>query len=240
MEQVLTEADKEQLKATKALASKVKRELGELLKPSHKRALKGKARRKREAVKPSYEGLAGDWLYYYQIASQYEGKIPLVDRDDFRHDVMIELDRATKRDGKPLPPLRAYRIASLMVALYWRNQNRLTTRVCILNGYPVAEHCKGCPNSTGKPCAWLAVRPVASLDSEVIDSEGYRVRLVDTVASDSIADMPDRWYEVKDLLKALPLRLVEIAYKRLEHKPLTAKDRQYLSRYYRKQTKTLF
>jgi hypothetical protein len=154
---------------------------------------------------------------------------------------MIELDRAEKRDGKPLPMLRAYRIASLTVALYWRSLNRFSTRVCIYNGYPVEPLCRGCQNkSEGKRCVWLAFRPVASLDSEILDSDGYATKLLDTVASDSAIDMPDRWFDINELKNALPLRLVEIAYKKLDGKPLSGKDRFYLWKLRKRYQKTLF
>jgi hypothetical protein len=154
---------------------------------------------------------------------------------------MIELDRAEKRDGKPLPILRAYRIASLTVALYWRTFNRFSTRVCVFNGYPVEPLCRGCQRkSEGKGCVWLAVRPVASLDSEIIDPDGYATKLLDTVASDSAIDMPDRWFDINELKNALPLRLVEIAYKRLDGKPLDHKDQMYLSRFRHKAQINLF
>jgi hypothetical protein len=62
------------------------------------------------------------WQFYHRIASAYSKRVPVEDRQDTLHDIMIELHHAERRDGKPLPELRAYRIASLMVALYWRKR----------------------------------------------------------------------------------------------------------------------
>lgn len=73
-----------------------------------------------EIAEASYKHLEGDWLFYYNVAKKYEAKTKAIDRQDVRHDIMIELAKAQKRDGKELPELRAYRIASLVVALYWR------------------------------------------------------------------------------------------------------------------------
>jgi hypothetical protein len=89
-------------------------------------------------------------------------------------------------------------------------------------------------------CAWLAVRPVASLDGEVIDPDGYRARLLDTLATDKALDLPDRWYDLTQVKLALPLRLVEIAEKMDTGKPLSHKDRLYLSRYRRQAQNRLF
>jgi len=193
------------------------------------RQLKSRARKRPEAVKLDYTGLAGDWQTYYKVASTYEPKIPLQDRDDWRHDCMLELDKAQQRDGKPLPELRAYRIASLMVSLYYRQLNGHSERVCILNGYPQRLHCKNCQHKTqGKRCDWLAVRPLADLDGVIVDNEGYETALLDTVASEDIRDMPDLWYDLNQLKGSLPTRLVEIGYKRLEGKTLTGAERKYL------------
>ena len=235
----LTGAEAQAVLDTKRGAEAVKKELGELV-TGHKRSLKSRRRRKPKTTIPDYH-LDGAWASYYDVAKTYESKVPLQDREDIRHDIMIELERAERRDGKPLPILRAYRIASLMVALYYRSLNRFSTRICVYNGYPTETHCKECKHeSKDKRCVWLAVRPVARLDGEVIDPEGYRVKLLDTVATDKALDLPHKWYEVNEVRQGLPLRLVEIAYKRDKGKPLEPKDKMYLQRYWKSHKKSLF
>lgn len=224
--QRLSEAEAQAVLTTKREAEAVKRVIGD--QHNQKRSLKSRSRRKREASIPSYQGLEGQWLSYYKVARLYESKIPAQDRDDFRHDVMIELERATKRDGKPLPDLRAYRIASLMVALYFRNLNRYATRVCIFSGCPVEPHCRACKNKTeGKRCAWLAVRPVDRLDGQIIDSEGYRVRLLDTVADDKAIDLVAK-LDAHDWLLGCKLPLIQIANKLNAGIELNRKEANYL------------
>jgi len=236
----LSQGELEAVKNTKRQAEIARQELGTML-TGRKRSMKSRPRRKPDQTKPDYEGLTGAWASYYDVTNRYESKIPAQDRDDWRHDTMLELERAEARDGKPLPELRAYRIASLMVALYYRNLNPYATRVCIVNGKPVEPHCRSCKRHTdSKRCAWLAIRPVARLDGEVIDPDGYRVKLLDTVASDRVEDMPDRWYDLKKLTEALPPRLVEIAYKKRDGKPLDKNDQKYLERYRQAEKKALF
>ncbi len=237
----LTEAEAEAVRETKALSDKAIEHYGDSLKGKRRRSIKPRARRQDNRTRPDYEGLQGSWATYYKVALAYERKVPVQDRDDLRHDIMVELERAEKRDGQPLPVLRAYRIASLMVALYYRQLNRFTSRVCVYNGLPVEPHCKGCrKQSEGKRCVWLAVRPVERLDGEVVTIEGYSIKLLDTVATDRLEDMPDKWFDLNQLKASLPMRLVEIAYLKLEGKPLSANDRQYLSRYRRQSQKALF
>jgi len=75
----------------------------------------------------SYNRLEGEWHDWLEVAKRYEHKVLSQDRIDIRHDIILELHRARQRDNKPLPLLRAYRIASLTVALYWRQAKRLPT-----------------------------------------------------------------------------------------------------------------
>ncbi len=236
----LSEGELNAVLDTKDQSEAIKEKLGDQL-TGRKRSHKSRPRRKPDQTKPAYPGLTGPWASFYDVTRRYESKIPAQDRDDWRHDCMLELERATKRDGKPLPDLRAYRIASLMVALFWREHYRYGTRVCIVNGYSTEPHCRDCKRHTeSKRCAWLAVRPVERLDGEIIDAEGYKVKLLDTVASDQAEDMPDRWYDIKKLTEALPLRLVEIAYKKLDGLTLDEKDQKYLERYRKKAQLSLF
>lgn len=189
----------------------------------------------------SYDQLTGDWGDWLEVARRYERKVPSQDRLDIRHDIILELYRARQRDKKPIPILRAYRIASLTVALYWRERNKSSVKVCVFNGYATERHCSKCqyrPDSGA--CAFLGVRPIESLESEVSDSEGHKVRLLDTVATEKTIDMPDQWTALTTWLLGCPTRLIEIALKKLEGKPLTASDRMYLMRYRRQEQKKLF
>jgi len=190
----------------------------------------------------SYDQLTGEWKDWLDIARKYETKIPAPDRPDFRHDCMLELQKARQRDRKPLPKLRAYRIASLMVARYWREVNKPSTRVCIYSGIAKSLHCNDCDRKPikGQVCPWIARRPIQSLESEVTDSEGHTVTLLDTVASGDIHDMPEAWTEISTWLLGCPLRLIEIAEKRRDGEALSAKDRQYLKRYLDQSQKSLF
>ena len=152
----------------------------------------------RDEIEQGYDGLEGEWLEWLEVARTYEGKVPRQDRLDIRHDIILELHRARERDKKPLPPLRAYKIASLMVALYWRRLKRQPT--------------------------------LLSLDEPVSDYEGNEVRLLDTIADDKALDLAE-WLDAKTWLAGCPMRLVEIATKKLDRKPLSKADQKYLERY---------
>jgi hypothetical protein len=183
----------------------------------------------------SYDQLDGEWADWLAVAKRYEHRVPSQDRYDIRHTIIIELAKARRRDGKPIPLLRAYRIASLMIALYWRELAKHQVKVCIYNGLPTEPHCANCSHNGQRQCPYLALRAIQSLDSE-LDDDGDK--LADTIADDHAIDL-DAWLDAKTWLLGCPMKLVKIASKIKGGYKLTATDSQYLWRYHKRQQKTL-
>jgi hypothetical protein len=76
----------------------------------------------------SYDRLDGEWLMWYQVARRFERKVPMMDREDIRHSIILELALARRRMGdKPFSEALGYRIASYVVADYWRKVSRKPT-----------------------------------------------------------------------------------------------------------------
>ncbi len=192
-----------------------------------------------------YDHLEGEWGEWYRVAAPYARKVPPIDQEDVKHDILIELAQARARDGVPIPELRAYRIASLTVALYWRKQARATRRVCTYNGYATEPHCQAChfreqlAEHSARRCPFVGVRPTLSLDSPSGTIEGLAVSLKDTLASEHLEDMPPQWYEAKTWLLGCPVRLIQIAGQIQDGESLNDRDRQYLSRERRKRQREL-
>ena len=143
----------------------------------------------------SYDRLSGEWLKWYQVAHRFERKVPAQDRGDIRHNIILELAKARARDGKPIPIPRAYRIASLVVALYWRQETRKPT--------------------------------IFSLNSEIVNGEGDTTELIETIADDKAIDL-SAWLDARTWLLGCPIRLVQIAHKKLAGESLTNKEHQYI------------
>jgi hypothetical protein len=154
----------------------------------------------------SYERLNGEWLMWYETARRFEHKVPAQDRGDIRHNIILELAKARKRDNKPLPKPRAYRIASLTVALYWRKNSQK-------------------PN-------------MLSLDTDIINTDGDTTELIDTVADDKAVDL-EAWMDAKTWLMGCPIRLIQIANKRVKGINLTPQDSRYLYKFRKKEQKRL-
>jgi hypothetical protein len=162
--------------------------------------------------------------------------VPAQDRGDIRHSIILELARARARDGeKPFSEAMMCRIASCVVALYWRKQYKLT------NGLD----CGSCSQKQRAKCRSAdlyrecpkAIK-IESLNKPITDSEGNVTELGDTIADDRAIDV-GAWLDARTFLLGFPNRLVQIAHKRLEGIALDKKDQKYLERFRRHEQKRL-
>ena len=189
----------------------------------------------------SYNQLAGKWRNWLEVARRFEHKAKAQDRLDLRHTIILAFaDQQARNERLGKPDLSFYgmlRIASHCVADYWREINKASVKVCVFDGIAKEPHCASCrykPQSS--QCAYLALRPVQSLDSEVTDSEGNRVRLMDTLADDKAIDL-DQWLDAKTFRLGCPDRLIQLAVKRRKGIPLNQTDQRYFTRQRQKELK---
>ena len=192
----------------------------------------------------SYNQLDGKWQDWLEVARRFEHKVEAQDKLDLRHTIIVAFaDQQARNERLGKPDLSLYgmlRIASHCVADYWREQAKHQVKVCIYSGLPTEPHCASCrhnKNAGRRSCPYLAIRPIQSLDSEATDQEGNTVRLIDTLADDSI-DI-EAWAERSTWELGYPKRLVVIAYKIDSGENLTATDSQYLWRYRKRAQKRL-
>jgi len=150
--------------------------------------------------------LEGDWKAYLEVAQRFQGKVKAQDREDIKQAIVLELAQAKARDGsQPFPEARMYRIASYVVADYWRRE--------------------------------LRIGGIASLETPIGDGEG--VELIDTLADDKAIDL-EVWIDAKTWLLGCPMRLIEIAHKRVKGKTLEVADRKYLYKWRKREQQRLF
>ena len=191
----------------------------------------------------SYSQLTGKWLEWLEVARRFEHKARAQDRLDFRHTIILafaDQQARNERLGKPdLSLCGMLRIASHCVADYWREQAKLQVKVCIYNGLPTEPHCAICRHNsnTGRgSCPYLAIRPIQSLNTELIDEEGNTVELIDTLADDNALDL-DAWLDAKTFRLGCPDRLIQLAVKRHKGIPLNETDQRYFTRQRQKELK---
>ena len=225
----------------KAYAKQVANELPERLLKGEKHTHKSRTRPSQAEpiadIEQSYDQLEGEWRDWLEVAKRYEYRVPSQDRYDMRHTILLELNHARQRDGQPIPALRAYRIASLTVALYWREIIKPLVKVCVINGIAKEPNNGKCSfkdkPSKCRQCPFLAIRPVQSLDRSTTDDDGYECRLLDTVADDKAIEAIDidSRVDASQWLLGCKVRLIEIATKKLDGIPLNKNDQKYLERY---------
>ena len=71
---------------------------------------------------------------------------------------------------------------------------------------------------------------ILSLNDNIADGDDNTTELYQAIADDKAIDL-EAWIDAKAWLTGCPARLVSIAYKKVNGKPLTVKERQHLCRY---------
>jgi hypothetical protein len=138
----------------------------------------------------------------------------------------LALTRA--RDGnKPFSEAMMCRIASCVVAHYWRKQYKLTNGLdCGSCSQKQRAKCKAdylysqCPKAI----------KIESLNKPITDENGNITELGDTIADDKAIDI-GAWLDARTFLLNCPNRLIQIAHKIRNGDNLGKTDRQYLWRF---------
>jgi len=206
-------------------------------KPRHIKSRSNGRKRQADHRDNGYDQLAGEWLTYYRVASQFSHKAQAQDRDDLLHDIIIALAVVARNNGhKPITEVAMYRVASVTVVHYWRAQYKLT------NGLD----CGSCSKAQRKECKehdLYSECPKAIkleyLSKPIVDGEGNITELGELIADDKALDL-DAWLDDKTFLDGCPQRLIDIGYRIRNGQALDGKDQKYLWRYRQKEQKRLF
>jgi hypothetical protein len=208
------------------------------------RSIKSRAngrKRQAEGNHNGYDQLTGDWLTYYKVTGYFVRYIRFDDREDWLHDTMLEMAKVKAKyevTGKPLTEAGLMRVASYQVTEYWTRLRRLTTWL----------DCGNCSKAQRQKCRSEDLyskcpkyHQLISLNAKADgDGDGEPSELIEFIADDKAIDL-DAWVDARRILRGLPRRLVQIAYKRYSGIPLDRNERNYFNHQVRqfKQT-TLF
>ena len=175
-----------------------------------------------------------DWEKYIAIADRFQHKARAQDREDLKRTIILRLAQVASNNGhKPLTEPAMYRVASITVVHYWREQYKLT------NGLD----CGNCSRTQRRKCRkdWLypecpkAIK-LEYLSKPIIDSDGNITELGELIADDKAIDL-DQWLDSKAFLLGCPQRLIAIACKIREGQALTESEKNYLYHYRSRQLK---
>jgi hypothetical protein len=184
----------------------------------------------------SYEHLQGEWLQWYRTAQKFETKVPIEDRGDVRHSIILELALARARRSEPIAEAMQCRIGACVVAQYWRTQYKFTNgldcgsccqrqRAQCKEGYLYSQ----CPKAL----------KIESLSQPITDANGNTTELGETISDDQALDL-DAWLDARTFLLRCPDKLIQIAHKLNSGDTLTSYDRLYLCRFRKREQKVLF
>ena len=188
-----------------------------------------------------YDRLDGDWLIYYKVAKGFTHRVKPEDREDFLHDLILEMAKVKAKYeviGKPLSEAGLIRVACYEVAEYWRKWYKRK------NG----TDCSRCSKAQRVKCKeWFlygdndcpkAIK-IERLDRLVEDGNGDSTPLHELIADDNAVDLV-AMVDARLTLDGYPTKAVKLLYKRYAGYPLEKKEQDYLSRFKRRAKKGLF
>ncbi len=184
-----------------------------------------------------YDQLKGDWGLFYKVARYFIHKVKFEDREDFLHDLLLEMAKVKAKyelTGKPLMEAGLMRVASYELSEYWVKQRRLTTWL----------DCGNCSKEQRRKCREELLyskcpkyHQLVSLNTVVGD--GHKAELIEFLADDKAIDIVAR-LDARRFLLGCPKRLVQIGYKVYSGYDLTTSERSFLRYYLKKTQKPLF
>jgi hypothetical protein len=169
-----------------------------------------------------------DWEKYIAVAGRFQHKARAQDKEDLKHTIILRLAQVASNNGhKPFTEATMYRIASYVVADYWRSQYRLSKGL----------DCGSCSRTQRWKCRqdWQYTECPKAMKEEylskpIIDDNGNITELGELIADDKAIDL-DAWVDARMFLLGFPKRLLEIAHKIDNGESLTWSDYKYLQRY---------
>ena len=173
--------------------------------------------------------MEGDWTLFSKIAGYFVNKVLANDREDFFHDLLIEMAKVKAKyelKGKPLTEAGLMRVASYELKGYW---DKRRYRLFGLN-------CTHCTSEQRQECYTMRepsrcpkgkAHRLLSLDKPVKNNDGDKLtELRELIACNKPIDL-DAKLDARRILQGLPKRLVKIGYKIYAGIPLETKEKRY-------------
>jgi len=179
--------------------------------------------------------LEGDWAVSAKIAGYFVYKVLPEDREDFLHDLLVEMTKVKAKyavRGKPLTEASLMMVASYELKDYWKKRRyRLFGLNCTHCTIEQRRECQATklPSDCPKKKAHLLLGLNKILKDE--DGNGHKpTELIDLIADTKPIDL-DSLIDAKSRLENLPSRIVLIGKKLVKENPLTKNQHLYLSRF---------
>ncbi len=176
--------------------------------------------------------LKGDWAVFAKIAGFFVRKVKPEDREDFLHDLLVEMAKVKAKyemKGKPLTEAGLMRVARYEVLGYFEKRRyRLFGLNC---SNCTSEQRQKCQTNLLSECPKGKAIQFLSLDWSAKDDDGDEpARLVEILADKKNVDLA-AWLDARLILHVLPKKIVWIGYKIYSGRPLGTKEKEYLKRW---------
>ena len=174
--------------------------------------------------------MGGDWALFAKIAGYFVNKVLANDREDFFHDLLVEMAKVKAKyevKGKTLTEAGLMRVASYELKGYWdKRRYRLFGLNCTHCTSEQRQECR--TMRLPSECPKGKARRLLSLDKPLKNDDGDKLtELRELIAYKKLIDLDAR-LDARNVLKRLPKRLVQIGYKIYAGIPLKKQDKKYL------------
>ncbi|MBA7656173.1 hypothetical protein ES703_64088 [subsurface metagenome] len=173
--------------------------------------------------------LEGDWFVFAKIAGYFVNKVHIDDREDFLHDLLVEMVKVKAKyevKEKPLTEAGLMRVARYELVSYWgKRRYRLFGLNC---SHCTSEQRQECQVRLPSECPKGKARRLLSLDKPGGNGDGHKpFTLHDQIGNRRVIDLDAR-LDARNILKGLPKSIVKIGYKVYAGIPLETKEEEYL------------
>ena len=178
-----------------------------------------------------YDQLDGEWLTYYKVARYFIHRVRFDDREDFLHDLILEMAEVKAKyeaKGKTLTEAGLMRVASYELTDYWVRLRRLTTGL----------DCGNCSKEQRRKCREELLYEQCQKFHQLVslDGDGHKAELLEFIADDKAIDIVAR-LDARRILQGFPRRLVQIGYKLYSGIELDRNEQRYLERFRQQERK---
>jgi len=177
--------------------------------------------------------LQGDWAVFAKIADYFVYKVLPEDREDFLHDLMLEMAKVKAKYAareKPLTEASLMMVAKYELKGYWEKRRY---RLFGLNCYRCTiEQRREC-YTTKEPseCPKKRARRIVSLNKIMGDGDGDGLtELSERIADDKPIDLAAK-LDARYILQHLPKRVVQVGYKIYAGFTPEKEEEKYLKRW---------
>ena len=190
-----------------------------------------------------YDQLPEPYVTYYGVAMRFAHKALKDDKEDLLHSIIEGLAKVGQRkasNGEDFTEPAMHRTAEHIKDWYWYRHyaynNGLDCRNCTTEQRGKCRY--NWAHSEWQYCDCHKAVQLESMNRPITDDQGNLTELADLIADDKALDL-EAWVDARTFLIGSPIRLKQIASKRLKGETLTGSERKYLAKLRKRQQLSL-